>query len=181
MPSPSRARRVCTASRMPARPRARRACATRSNSCKPNASATASARWRIRARSSCSRRAASRSKSAPPQIALPASALAEHPHPYLDFDRLGCIVTIDADDPAIFRTSIAQEYALVEAVAGPAALERYVRNAIDASFAAARREARRCTRSSTAALAELRRRIAKLGRLCPDTPTPTLPNRSRCI
>jgi adenosine deaminase len=63
------------------------------------------------------------------------SQLADYPNPYVDFDRAGCIVTVDCDDPAIFRTSIAQEYARVESVAGAAALERYVRNAIAASFA----------------------------------------------
>ncbi len=66
---------------------------------------------------------------------LTGAARPEHPHPYLAFDRRNCIVTIDADDPAIFRTSIQEEYELVERTAGPAALERYVRNAIDASFA----------------------------------------------
>jgi adenosine deaminase len=66
---------------------------------------------------------------------LTGSALPEHPHPYVDFDRNGCVVTIDCDDPALFETSIAQEYALVEEVAGAAALQRYVRNAIRASFA----------------------------------------------
>jgi adenosine deaminase len=66
---------------------------------------------------------------------LTGSELAAYPHPYLDFDRLGCVVTIDCDDPALFRTSIQQEYALVEAVAGSDALERYVRNAIASSFA----------------------------------------------
>jgi aminodeoxyfutalosine deaminase len=66
---------------------------------------------------------------------LTGAARPEYPHPYLDFDRRNCVVTIDADDPAIFRTSIREEYELVERTAGPAALERYVRNAIDASFA----------------------------------------------
>ncbi len=54
---------------------------------------------------------------------------------FLEFDRAGCVVTIDADDPAMFRTSIASEYALVESIAGAETLERFVRNAIDASFA----------------------------------------------
>lgn len=66
---------------------------------------------------------------------LTGAALAAYPYPYLDFDRRGCVVTIDCDDPAIFGTSIEREYALVEQVAGAAALERYVRNAIDATFA----------------------------------------------
>jgi adenosine deaminase len=66
---------------------------------------------------------------------LTGAALAAHPHPYVDFDRLGCIVTIDSDDSALFNTSIAREYELVESTAGPGALERYVRNAIEATFA----------------------------------------------
>jgi adenosine deaminase len=56
-------------------------------------------------------------------------------HAFLEFDRAGCVVVIDADDPALFRTSIAQEYAFVEGVAGSDALARYVANAVDASFA----------------------------------------------
>ncbi len=66
---------------------------------------------------------------------LTGAALPEYPHPYLDFEARGCMVTIDSDDPALFHTSIQHEYAQVEQVAGPAALERYVRNAIHASFA----------------------------------------------
>jgi len=66
---------------------------------------------------------------------LTGSALPSHPHPYLDFERNGCLVAIDCDDPAIFGATIAQEYALVEETAGAPALQRYVRNAILASFA----------------------------------------------
>jgi adenosine deaminase len=66
---------------------------------------------------------------------LTGAALAGHPNPFLDFERQGCVVTIDCDDPAIFRASIEHEYALVERVAGAGALERYVRNAIGATFA----------------------------------------------
>jgi adenosine deaminase len=66
---------------------------------------------------------------------LTGAAMSAYPHPYLDFDRQGCIVAIDADDPAVFQTSISREYALVEEAAGPAALERFAGNAIDASFA----------------------------------------------
>ena len=54
---------------------------------------------------------------------------------YAEFDRAGCNVTIDADDPAMFKTSIGREYAIVEEAVGAQSLERYVRNAIDASFA----------------------------------------------
>ncbi len=59
---------------------------------------------------------------------------------FLEFDRAGCIVTIDADDPAMFHTSIESEYAIVERIAGADTLTRYVRNAIDASFAEPRRK-----------------------------------------
>jgi adenosine deaminase len=66
---------------------------------------------------------------------LTGMALPGHPHPHADFHARGCIVAIDADDPAIFGTSIQREYELVEQAAGAAALERYVRNAVHASFA----------------------------------------------
>ncbi|MBV9332584.1 MAG: adenosine deaminase [Candidatus Eremiobacteraeota bacterium] len=86
---------------------------------------------------------------------LTRSELPDYPHPYIDMDRSGCVVTIDGDDPTIFRTSIAQEYALVEEAAGADALERFVRNAIGASFAAA--EAKRAMEARLdAAVAELR-------------------------
>ena len=66
---------------------------------------------------------------------LTGAALTDSPQPYVDFDRLGCVVTIDSDDPALFGTSITQEYEVVESIAGAAALERFVRNAIEATFA----------------------------------------------
>jgi aminodeoxyfutalosine deaminase len=81
-------------------------------------------------------------------------ALAERPHPYLDFDRSGCLVTIDADDPALFGTSIEREYSEVEQVAGSAALARYVANAIEASFARPE-EKKRMAEQLAAATAEL--------------------------
>jgi len=65
---------------------------------------------------------------------LTGAAIADR-HAFVEFDRAGCIVTIDADDPTMFGTSIAQEYAIVERIAGSDALVRFVRNAIDASFA----------------------------------------------
>ncbi|MBV8066507.1 MAG: adenosine deaminase [Candidatus Eremiobacteraeota bacterium] len=89
----------------------------------------------------------------PTSNSLTGSQLRDHPHPYLDFDRAGCVVTIDADDPAIFRTSIEGEYALVEQIAGAAALERYVRNAIAASFAG--EQEKRTMETALAYLAEL--------------------------
>lgn len=86
---------------------------------------------------------------------LTGAAHPKHPHPYVDFDNRGCIVMIDADDPALFHTSITQEYAEVERIAGPAMLERFVRNAVDASFASG--EAKSAMRRRLdAAVAELR-------------------------
>jgi len=68
-------------------------------------------------------------------------ATRERPHPILDLDAAGCVVTVDADDPTLFRTSISEEYAYVASIAGDAALERFVANAIDASFATPERKA----------------------------------------
>src|SRR5581483_1370467 len=82
-------------------------------------------------------------------------ASAQCPHPYLDFDRSGCLVTIDADDPALFATSIEREYAEVEEVAGSDALVRFVANAIEASFASPQ-EKERMAEQLAGALAELR-------------------------
>lgn len=50
-------------------------------------------------------------------------------------DEAGCIVTIDADDPALFGTSITGEYAFVLEQCDRATLLRFVRNAARASFA----------------------------------------------
>ncbi|HEY1655838.1 MAG TPA: adenosine deaminase [Candidatus Tumulicola sp.] len=65
-------------------------------------------------------------------------------HTFLEFDRAGCRVVLDADDPAMFQTSIEREYEHVERIAGAETLIRYVDNAIDASFAdpAAKRQMR---------------------------------------
>jgi adenosine deaminase len=88
---------------------------------------------------------------------LTGAELAGHPRPYVEFDELGCVVTIDCDDPAIFRTSLEREYAIVERAAGPRALERYVRNAIAASFAG-EGEKQALEARLTAAVAELHER-----------------------
>jgi adenosine deaminase len=63
--------------------------------------------------------------------AVPADA----PHPIAEFDRRGVRCTIDADDPPLFGTTLCDEYAAVAALTGADALERFARNAIDASFA----------------------------------------------
>jgi adenosine deaminase len=55
-------------------------------------------------------------------------------HPLHDLDASGVLVTIDADDPAIFGTSISHEYALVAERAGIETLRRFIAQAVDASF-----------------------------------------------
>ncbi|HZT13727.1 MAG TPA: adenosine deaminase [Candidatus Baltobacteraceae bacterium] len=61
-------------------------------------------------------------------------------HPLLELDAAGCVVSIDADDPALFRTSVTQEYEYVEQLAGREAVERFARNAVEASFASPQRK-----------------------------------------
>jgi adenosine deaminase len=63
------------------------------------------------------------------------------PHPLMHLDAAGCIVTIDADDPALFGTTITHEYAYVARIAGIDALLRFASNAVEASFAAPKRKA----------------------------------------
>ncbi len=70
--------------------------------------------------------------------AAPAGAI----HPLGALDAAGCVVTIDADDPALFGTTLLDEYAYVAATFGEAAILRFARNAIDASFAPAATKAR---------------------------------------
>jgi len=70
----------------------------------------------------------------PTSNALTGVVAASFPHPILELDAAGCVVVVDADDPAIFRTSITQEYGYVIARAGEATMARFVANAIAASF-----------------------------------------------
>jgi adenosine deaminase len=72
---------------------------------------------------------------------LTGAAVRDKPHPLVQLDAAGCIVTIDADDPALFRTSITHEYAYVEELTGCDALIRFAHNAVDASFATPERKA----------------------------------------
>jgi adenosine deaminase len=58
----------------------------------------------------------------------------EAEHPFHQLDASGVRITIDADDPAIFGTSISQEYALVAKRAGMATLQRFITYAAEASF-----------------------------------------------
>ena len=62
-------------------------------------------------------------------------------HPLVLLNERGVIVTIDADDPALFRTSITRELEKVQAIAGPHATLRFIRNAVDAAFATPERKA----------------------------------------
>jgi adenosine deaminase len=70
--------------------------------------------------------------------AVPAGAI----HPLGALDAAGCVITIDADDPALFGTTLLDEYAYVAATFGEDAIVRFARNAIDASFAPAVAKAR---------------------------------------
>jgi adenosine deaminase len=56
-------------------------------------------------------------------------------HPLGALDAAGCVVTIDADDPALFGTTLLDEYRYVAETFGADAVVRFARNAIDASFA----------------------------------------------
>jgi adenosine deaminase len=62
-------------------------------------------------------------------------------HPLVHLDAAGCVITIDADDPALFGTTIVDEYAYVAEIAGADAVLRFAGNAIDASFAPPERKA----------------------------------------
>ncbi len=67
---------------------------------------------------------------------LTGAAPAGRPHPVGALDAAGCVVTLDADDPALFGTTLLDEYRLVESWLGPEAVLRFARNGIEASFAA---------------------------------------------
>jgi aminodeoxyfutalosine deaminase len=69
-------------------------------------------------------------------------AFGEAPHPLVDLDAAGCVVTIDADDPAIFKTTLTDELVYAAEIAGDDAPVRFTRNAIDAAFAPAQTKAR---------------------------------------
>ena len=61
-------------------------------------------------------------------------------HPIAAFDERGVVCTIDADDPALFSTSLCEEYALVGEWLGEERLLHFARNAIQASFASDERK-----------------------------------------
>jgi adenosine deaminase len=72
---------------------------------------------------------------------LTGAVAAGMPHPIGAFDAAGVLCTIDADDPALFSTTLCDEYALVGAELGTDALRRFARNAVEASFASPERKA----------------------------------------
>jgi adenosine deaminase len=57
------------------------------------------------------------------------------PHPIAELDARGVRCTLDADDPALFSTTLEHEYELVGAQCGRSGLVRFARNGIEASFA----------------------------------------------
>jgi adenosine deaminase len=59
----------------------------------------------------------------------------DRPHPLRELRGAGIPIAIDADDPALFGTSIDAEYRYVAEMAGSAALLDTIGNAIEASFA----------------------------------------------
>ncbi len=65
---------------------------------------------------------------------LTGAARREHPHPLHELDERGVLLTIDADDPTLFGTSITDEYLYVAQQAGLPRLERFISNAVDAAF-----------------------------------------------
>ncbi|MDB5041289.1 MAG: adenosine deaminase [Candidatus Eremiobacteraeota bacterium] len=66
---------------------------------------------------------------------LTGAAPAHAAHPLGALDAAGCVITIDADDPAMFGTTLLDEYRWVAEAFGDDAVVRFARNAIDASFA----------------------------------------------
>jgi adenosine deaminase len=67
---------------------------------------------------------------------LTGAAPAHLPHPMGALDFAGVRVTIDADDPALFGTTLVDEYEEVARTLGGDTVYRFAANAIDASFAA---------------------------------------------
>jgi adenosine deaminase len=68
---------------------------------------------------------------------LTGAAPAHLPHPMGALDAAGVRVTIDADDPALFGTTLVDEYWEVARTLGPDAVYRFAGNGIDAAFTSA--------------------------------------------
>ena len=73
-------------------------------------------------------------------------AAAPDGHAFVAFDRAGCIVTIDADDPALFGTSIERSTRSSSASPAANALARYVAQRHRREFRRRRDSSARCTR-----------------------------------
>jgi adenosine deaminase len=73
---------------------------------------------------------------------LTGAAPAHLPHPMGALDAAGVRVTIDADDPALFATTLVDEYLEVRQTLGAEAVFRFAANAVDASFAPQARKSR---------------------------------------
>ncbi len=84
---------------------------------------------------------------------LTGAAPLDRPHPVGALDAAGCVVTLDADDPALFGTTLLDEYRLVADWLGADAVVRFARNGIEASFAP--EPAKRRLRAEFAGFAEL--------------------------
>ena len=80
---------------------------------------------------------------------LTGAASREAPHPLVELDRDGVVVTIDSDDPSLFGTSITNEYDYVARLAGRDALGRFVNQSVEASFL--EQEAKRALRARVSA------------------------------
>ena len=65
---------------------------------------------------------------------LTGAAKRGEPHPYEALDRAGVTITIDADDPTLFGTTISDEYAYVAEQSGIDTLKRYIGNAAKVAF-----------------------------------------------
>jgi aminodeoxyfutalosine deaminase len=66
---------------------------------------------------------------------------ADQPHPIAELDAAGVLCVVDADDPALFGTTLTQEYLHTAEVLGAPALLRMAHTAIEASFAGEDRKA----------------------------------------
>jgi adenosine deaminase len=73
---------------------------------------------------------------------LTGAAPAHLPHPMGALDAAGVLLAIDADDPALFGTTLVDEYLEVEQTLGSDAVYRFAANAVEAAFAPAALKAR---------------------------------------
>ena len=84
---------------------------------------------------------------------LTGAAPTDAPHPIVALDAAGVVIALDSDDPALFGTTLLDEYALVQSWLGDQAILRFARYAIEASFAPT--ATKRALQTDLAAFAEL--------------------------